>query len=276
MITLATFAGNPKGLAVDHHNNVYVAMLFTGEIRKIAPNGDQSTVAFLPPGAGHLLGLAIDYSERRLYASRASFDENHGIWSVDLSRNSIAMVASFPLNSMPNGIALLNGDLYVADSRGGRIWRLGAGQQLSVWRTGPELAPLSANGMGASALAAQETTNSADRPACLYVTNTQRNSVLCIPIERDHSPGSLSTLASGAGLGTPKGIAAWGDSVYVAVNAPSGVIEIDSGGQVSALSDSRDLDSLSGLAVSDGALYATGIARFARPVLVRIDVVHST
>jgi hypothetical protein len=41
----------PESIAIDHDNNKYVSLALTGEIRKIAADGSQSTYAMLPLGA---------------------------------------------------------------------------------------------------------------------------------------------------------------------------------------------------------------------------------
>lgn len=65
---VATFAPPdfPESIAIDTQGNTYVSMLATGEIRKIAPDGTQSTVAVLGSGPNtpfpgrRLTGLAVD------------------------------------------------------------------------------------------------------------------------------------------------------------------------------------------------------------------------
>jgi hypothetical protein len=46
-----TLLETPENIAIDHDNNKYVSLALTGEIRKIAPDGAQSTFALLPLGA---------------------------------------------------------------------------------------------------------------------------------------------------------------------------------------------------------------------------------
>src|ERR1700741_405876 len=55
----------PESIRIDKEGNAYVSMLTTGEVRKIAPDGRQSTLAVV--GAGptafpgrRLTGLAVD------------------------------------------------------------------------------------------------------------------------------------------------------------------------------------------------------------------------
>src|SRR5262249_13367792 len=41
----------PESVAFDHHGAAYVTLALTGEIRRVAPDGTQSTFAILPLGA---------------------------------------------------------------------------------------------------------------------------------------------------------------------------------------------------------------------------------
>ena len=82
----------PESLAIDHDNNKYVSLALTGEIRKIAADGSQSTYAMLPLGAppltfcgsffAGLTGLTFDEHDN-LYANLASCDAgSRGIWKI--------------------------------------------------------------------------------------------------------------------------------------------------------------------------------------------------
>src|ERR687884_303240 len=38
----------PESIQFDRHGNAYISLALTGEVRKIAPDGTQTTLAFLP------------------------------------------------------------------------------------------------------------------------------------------------------------------------------------------------------------------------------------
>jgi hypothetical protein len=78
----------PESQVFDHAGNLYLSLALTGEIRKIAPNGTQSTFALLPLGppltpCGALVGImgALTIDEHgTLYVTLASCDlANRGI-----------------------------------------------------------------------------------------------------------------------------------------------------------------------------------------------------
>src|SRR5262245_14091460 len=77
VVTVAQFNAaaleTPESIAIDRANNKYVSLALTGEIRKIAPDGSQSTFVALPLGAppltfcgsffAGLTGLTFDQNE---------------------------------------------------------------------------------------------------------------------------------------------------------------------------------------------------------------------
>src|SRR5829696_3353021 len=88
----ASLLETPESLAIDHANNKYVSLALTGEIRKVAPDGAQSTYVMLPLGAppltfcgsffAGLTGITFDEHDN-LYANLASCDPgSRGVWKI--------------------------------------------------------------------------------------------------------------------------------------------------------------------------------------------------
>ncbi|HSS75534.1 MAG TPA: hypothetical protein VLV54_02215, partial [Thermoanaerobaculia bacterium] len=126
----------PENLVVDRSGTIYITLAITGEIRKIAPNGAQSTLVTLPIGAppltvcgpffGGLTGIALDPEDGTLYAALASCDvASRGIWRISPNGHA-KIISKLPLASLPNGIALEDDEIYVADTSQGLIWRVPA------------------------------------------------------------------------------------------------------------------------------------------------------
>src|SRR6266550_3587850 len=118
--TVALFDANaletPENIAVDNHNNKYISLALTGEIRKIAPGGSQSTVANLPLGAPPLTVCG-------------------------------------PFFAGLTGIVHDAGYLYAADSALGLIWRVSdEGGTPEIWASGEELAPVGVGSPGPNGL----------------------------------------------------------------------------------------------------------------------------
>jgi sugar lactone lactonase YvrE len=141
----------PESVAVDLDGSLYVSLALTGEIRKIAPDGSQSTHALLPVGppltpCGAFIGimgaLALD-PHGNLYATLSACDpDDRGIWKIT-PEGDAARLAALPPSALPNGVAYRAGDVYVADSELGVIWRApadGSGPA-EVWADDPLLEP---------------------------------------------------------------------------------------------------------------------------------------
>ena len=182
----------PESLAFDHAGNLYLSMALTGEIRRIAPDGSQSTFAVIPIGPpltpcfGFLAimgGLAID-SHDNVYVTAAACDlANRGVWKV--SPNGQAQIlATLPAEALPNGIAFYHGRLYVADSFLGRVWVVPAeGGTAAVWFDDAALLapPPGSPFPGANGLKIFRRE--------VYVANSGAGTVVVIPIEGGDEPG---------------------------------------------------------------------------------------
>jgi sugar lactone lactonase YvrE len=198
----------PESIAIDRKGNTYVSLALTGEIRKIAANGTQSTLAVLPIGPplticgpffNAVTGITLDLLERNLYVSVVSCDlASRGVWRVDPKTGEAEILATLPLESIPNGIAVRRGQVYVADSSQPRIWRVPVGGGVAeVWLESPLLAGVLAPGMplpGANGL--QIFRNE------IYVSNSSQETIVAIPFEPHDDPGTPrihATLPTGVG-----------------------------------------------------------------------------
>lgn len=143
----ASAAETPESIIFDRFDNAYICLSTTGEIRRIAPDLTQSTVATLPIGAPCgaqptvTLGLAMD-RQNTLYAAVSACDPaNQGLWKIDIDTGAIELVANAPSATVLNGIDVYKGYLYAADTFDGLIWRApadGSGT-LEVWADHPLL-----------------------------------------------------------------------------------------------------------------------------------------
>lgn len=137
----------PESIVFDQQDNAYISLALLGEIRKVAPDGTTSSLAFLPIGAPCgdiptvLLGLAIDRHDRIYAAVSACDPANHGIWRVSTQTGAAKLVGNLPPFVVGNGVAVHRGWIYVADTFGGKVWRLPkAGGLAEIWSEDPLLA----------------------------------------------------------------------------------------------------------------------------------------
>ena len=263
----------PENLAIAGDGTIYVSLAFASEIDRIAPGGGADRTLTIPTMGGITAGVAIDGHANGLdVAVRSSDPAAAGIWRVPLvSFAHPTRIAALPTGSFPNGIAFDSaGNLYIADSNLGVIWRLAPGAaQATVWSESPLLAPTGASFMnfplpGANGIKL--------RHGRVYVSNTSTDTVVTIPIRPDGDAGQVAVKFTGVEA-DDFAFAANGD-MYVAENPPSELVRITPSGHVTRLATHRDgLDNPSAVAFDPRPgerkqLYITNSAYFGtRPSL---------
>jgi sugar lactone lactonase YvrE len=151
----------PENVAVAADGSVVVSLALSGEVVRVSSTGRVSRVgqAPLPPG-GMLTGVVVTPDHRVLAAvvgsaanmaalpgtgavsSLLGASQAAGVWQ--LAPGPARRIAALPAGSMANGMTLdpNTGQLYVADSRLGRIWRIpSTGGTATPWLTSSVLSP---------------------------------------------------------------------------------------------------------------------------------------
>ncbi|HRY51362.1 MAG TPA: SMP-30/gluconolactonase/LRE family protein [Candidatus Paceibacterota bacterium] len=246
LVTLAP-PNLPEGLVMDGQGNAYLSMVLTGEIRKIAPDGTQSKLAHAP---SMVAGLAVGPSNE-IYAAVApqpADPSQHGIWRIQPD-GTASLFAILPPDSMPNDVVFdAQGHLFATDSIGGRIFRIEATGQASIWIQSPLLVgapnpqpphppfPIGANGL------AFVGTNA-------FVCNTDLGTLVRIPVNDDGSAGTSEVFIGGALLGGADGLRADASgNLYVANVIQSLIVRVTSDRTMEVIADGSDgLDSPSSL-----------------------------
>ncbi len=242
----------PESVVVDRRGTIYVSLAPLGQIRAIAPDGGQQVVATLPVGSGFgALGLALGPRDD-VYVAVSTFDRaTNGVYRVGRG-GRIERLRGTEEIGLPNGLVFdRRGDLFVTDSVGGVIWRVPANGSAELWlqhpllqgdNSAPPPVPLGVNGI-------------AFRDDTLFVTNTEKGSVIRVPVKRDDSPGTLSVLAQGPALMGADGLTLdTRGSLYVAVNGQNTVVHVSPGGAtLTTLATAADgLDSPADVAFGQG------------------------
>jgi sugar lactone lactonase YvrE len=189
----------PESIVIDHQGNKFISMSLTGEIRKIAADGTQSTHAVLPNGVfsftppdppnGGMTAMALD-NDGTIYVNLVASDPaNRGVWAV-APNGSIRMLAQLPANALPNGIARRHDVLYIADSVLGVVWKVPTGGgAATIWLDDPLLKPIIPGLPGANGL--QIFHNE------VYVANSSQGSIVAIDINPDGTAGAIRIHATG-------------------------------------------------------------------------------
>ncbi len=242
----------PEGLAMNHHGDIFVSLSPRGEIREIAADGSQSTVAVLsPPGQGFgPVGLAFD-GRGDLFVAVATFDPaTSGVYEIPKHGHVTRLPGSEQIG-LPNGLAFDHrGALYATDSLNGAVWRLTPGAPATLLVQDPLLAgngsfgfgiPLGANGI-------------AYRHGGLYVSNTELGRIVRIPISAAGTAGALQVVSEG-----PQLIGADGfqfdvhGNLYIALNVQNKLVRLTPGGGLTVVATAAD-----GLDFPASPLFGTG------------------
>lgn len=187
----------PEAVVIDRDGNYLISLALTGEIRKVAPDGTQTTLAFLPIGApltpcfGFLAiqGALAQAADGELFVSVASCNvADRGVWRVT-PEGAVELVANLPPTALPNGIALWRQWIFVADS-GGLLWRIPrAGGPAEVWLDHPLLKPAPAAPFpGANGLQIFR--------GELYTSNSDQGTILAVRLRGDGSAGAIRVHAA--------------------------------------------------------------------------------
>ena len=237
----------PRGVAVDKVGNVYVSVgQGSGSSEHISIwrfkpcGGTPSFVADI--GQGTIGGLMVTANGDLYVAMAAGLDK--GVWRVGRDGQK-GLLPGSNLIFFANGLAFDNrGTLYVTESVSmgpsgpgqGGIWRIPRGGQAEPWIRDDLLTGTGALGqqvpLGANGIAYYR--------GDLYVTNTEKGTVLRIPVQGDGSPGApeeedLQEVQESPLAGIPGFPPAMGDglvvdvhgNLYVAVLTRSAVVRID-------------------------------------------------
>jgi sugar lactone lactonase YvrE len=271
----------PEGIAIDHQGTTYVTLSPRGEIRRIARDGTQSTLAQLSTaGVGFgPLGLAFDRSGG-LFAAVATFDPaSSGVYRVRDDGTSTRLAGSAAI-ALPNALAFDHaGTMFVSDSVGGAVYEIARGEPARLWIADPRLTgdgsfgfgvPLGANGI-------------AYRDGSIYVAVTERGRIVRIPIRRDGTAGSLQVVAESPLLVGADGIAFdVHGALYVLANAQNTLVRLAPGGALRTIAAAADgLDFPAGIAFGRGPLdhrsafvvnFAIGPPGGFGPAVVDVDV----
>ena len=247
---VAVFESNPEGLAVDEDGNLYVGLLFTGQIKKVSPDGSEVTnFATLPsPGSGFMVGMAFD-NEGDLFVAMASLDVNHGVWRIDEDGNT-ELFASLPTDGtltggLPNVLTFdEQGDLFVSDSTLGLIWRISPDGVVESWVEhpllvgDPDLCPpvdvpfaVGANGVVF------------DSHGDLLVANTDFGSIIRVPVKHNGKAGT-PTVVAGPSCDILEGADGIevddSDNIFVVVNRKSTLVRVNTDGSIDTLATAAD------------------------------------
>ncbi|MFF8836942.1 SMP-30/gluconolactonase/LRE family protein [Streptomyces sp. NPDC015130] len=192
----------PENIALEPDGSANLTLAFARQVVNVDKKGGKRTVATLPAvenpntpviGVAAAMGIARAH-DGTLYVTYATGTAENGVWRIGTDGGAPVQIAQLPPNGFPNSLALDEkcGALYVADSVLGTVWRVPAeGGAPTAWATGTALQPLPApDGLvGANGLKVHN--------GAVWVSNTDRRTLLRIPVEADGGAGPIETRATG-------------------------------------------------------------------------------
>lgn len=182
---VATFLEN---IVVDDQGNIFVTSLEEGKIYKVTPDGEKSVLAHLD---GQVAGLAFD-RQGDLLATGWAGGDTPAVFRVS-RQGEVETLATVDGAVFLNGVTHLEGDRFlIADSYRGAIWEFDeSSKNYRVWLEDEALARSDAQNPfpGVNGLKVFG--------GALYLTNTERQQLLRIPIEQGGRPGKPQVLCKG-------------------------------------------------------------------------------
>ena len=235
VVPVVSFTGPgqlPESLAVDRQGTIYVSFPQLSQVLQIAPDGTQSTFATFPAGM-RPLGVRLDATGNLVVAVVGS-----GVWRIPAGGGEPMQLAAIP--GFPNGLAFdRRGNVFVSDTLGGVIYRIGRDGSVSIWASGPLLvgttdpgpcgtAHPSQSPLGVNGLAFDR------RGDALFASNTTLGTIVRIPVKRDGTAGTAVVHAGpDCALWGADGVAMdKADNLFVAANAERDVVRVDRAGRI--------------------------------------------
>lgn len=252
----------PENAVVEPDGTTDMTFAQANQVAQVSRTGTVNVLAHLPasgkcgifPGPA-TLGLARA-RDGALYVAECSGNAATGVWRLRQGSAPV-QIAALPPDGFPNGMALdpRTGDLYVADSFRGVIWKVPThGGASSAWATGPALRMVSFAGANGIAL----------HDGAIWVSNTDQGVIVRIPIRCDGSAGAIQQVASGLSGGLDDFTVIGNDNTIVAaLNRANEIVLIKPGQQPRVLLSAADgLSTPTSVKVRNHILYVTNAAYF--------------
>lgn len=253
----------PQNIALEPDGSADVTFDSIGQVARVTRSGQIQVITHIPiPEHGDIPifhdkiftgGLVIAPDGFRYVAVSTGLADSTGIYRFRPGKPA-TRIAALPAGSFLNGLAMdkSSGQLYVADSVQSTIWRVPVrGGAASAWARGPTLAPhdfLGANGLQV-------------HNGSVWVSNTDAQTLIRIPITRNGDAGAPRTIASKLGAIDDFAFTGWDNTVLAALHDENRVILIRPNGKASTVLTAADgLSNPTSVAVRGSTVYVTNAA----------------
>ncbi|MEU1075144.1 MULTISPECIES: hypothetical protein [unclassified Streptomyces] len=264
-----TAGETPENIALEPDGSADLTFAFARQVANVTRHGNVRSRVTLPAVADPntplvhnalVLGIARAH-DGTLYVTYATGTSETGIWRIKPHGGRPHQIVKLPPNGLPNGLALdeHRGVLYAADSALGVVWRAPVtGGRRTAWATTKALRPVpSGTGFGANGIKVHD--------GAVWVSNTDRGTLLRIPVRRNGSAGRTSVRATGLdGIDDFAFTSRHGDTVLATVNTANQVVVVRPKGTHSVVLTQQDgLANPTSVAVRDHTVYVPSASYFA-------------
>jgi sugar lactone lactonase YvrE len=245
-----------EGIATARDGSIYTQEECTGDVYRIRPSGAWKVVATIPYGvendrgcnlAGGL-GVAVSDDGDVWVAVISWLPDSHGVWRIRRNGSAELAVPMSPDEApVPNGLAFdPHGNLYISETFLGTIWKAAPGGMATPWIQHDLLLPPADGVLGANGIAYWR--------GAFYVANTDRGTVVRVPLRPDGSPGDPLVIAEGLNGPDDVTVDAFGN-LYVITAYGGQLVRVRRGGTLEIVLD----------LVAAGVSYPTSLD-FGKPV----------
>jgi sugar lactone lactonase YvrE len=246
----------PENLVIDPDGSVDLVFARSHEIAKITRDGRTHVLATLPaPADGFAIAAGlVKAPDGTFYVGYAAGSNDlTGIWRIRPGGTPKRVIA-LSANSFPNGLDLdrNTGELYIADSALGTIWRAPVtGGQPTAWSTAPELAKTSLCGVNGLKL----------HNGAVWASNWDTGTLVRIPVGRGGQAGRVETRFTGMPGIDDFAFLGDGDTVFAANNGTNQVLLIKPDGTHSVVLTAEDgLEGPTAIGIRGNTLYVPSAA----------------
>jgi sugar lactone lactonase YvrE len=251
----------PEDIALLPGGAADVTFVKARQVARIGTDGSVSILATLPApatGTATVTGI-VRAPDGSLYVNYNAGSQS-GIWRIPPGGGTPVQVVATPDVKVLNDLAIDPGQdtLYATDSTAGTVWKVSLKSgAVSLWAQGAELEPNTVNGSGQGANGIQV------HDSAVWVSNTDKGTLLRIPIEARGTAGAVTTVAQGLTAIDNFAFTGDGDTVLVAQNYVSEVALVQPDGTHHIVLTAADgLSGPTSIAVRGSTVYVASGAYF--------------
>jgi sugar lactone lactonase YvrE len=231
------------------------------QVARVGTDGSVSILATLPApatGTATVSGI-VRAPDGSLYVNYNAGSRS-GIWRIASGSGTPVQVVAIPGVKVLNGLALDQGQnaLYATDSSSGTVWKVSLKSGMaSLWAQGPDLEPNTVNssGFGANGIKVHN--------GAVWVSNTDKGTLLRIPIGAHGTAGAVTTMAQGLTAIDDFAFTGHGDTVLAAQDFVSQVSLVQPDGTHQTVLTAADgLSNPTSVAVRGATVYVASGAYF--------------